>query len=94
MLPYCPDWTSPQLAAAGLSFDHAAQCFTATDPAFRQQVQAWLEAGVVRQWRGPVGTLSPGGRFNPLDPEVELFVAPGGMRKLAQAMADEVRKPY
>jgi predicted NAD/FAD-dependent oxidoreductase len=42
------EWISPSLAKVknlNLTFDHAAQCFTATDPAFQQQVQAWLAAG-------------------------------------------------
>ncbi|WIA18940.1 hypothetical protein OEZ85_003609 [Tetradesmus obliquus] len=86
------EWISPSLAAVrnlNLRFDHAAQCFTATDPAFQQQVQAWLAAGVVQRWQGPVGVLRPGGTFEPLGDATPLYVATGGMRQLAQHMADE-----
>lgn len=89
------DWlskdSSAALRAAGLTFDHAAQCFTATDPAFQQQCEAWVAAGAVKRWRGPVGTLRPGGVFTPLDSGVPVYVATGGMRQLAESMAEEVR---
>ena len=35
----------------------AAQFFTVSDPRFQALVDEWLEAGVVRRWEGPVGTL-------------------------------------
>lgn len=89
------EWISPDhlgLMKANLMFDHAAQCFTATDPAFQQQVAAWETAGVVKRWQGAVGTLKSGGVFEPLSPGVPLYVANGGMRKLAQHMAEQVRR--
>jgi hypothetical protein len=89
------DWlskdSSAALRAAGLTFDHAAQCFTATDPAFKQQCEAWVAAGAAKRWQGPVGMLKPGGVFTPLDSSVPVYVATGGMRQLAQSMAEEVR---
>jgi predicted NAD/FAD-dependent oxidoreductase len=48
--------------------------------------------GVVQRWQGPVGVLRPGGRFEPLGDAVPLYVAVGGMRQLAQHMADQVMK--
>jgi predicted NAD/FAD-dependent oxidoreductase len=42
------DWLSSSdglQGGAGLLFDHAAQCFTATQPAFKQQCDAWEAAG-------------------------------------------------
>lgn len=87
------DWlskdSSAALRAAGLTFDHAAQCFTATDPAFQQQCEAWVAAGAAKRWQGPVGTLKPGGVFTPLDSSVPVYVATGGMRQLAESMAEE-----
>lgn len=89
------DWlskdSSAALRAAGLTFDHAAQCFTAMDPAFQQQCEAWVAAGAAMRWQGPVGTLKPGGVFTPLDSDVPVYVATGGMRQLAKNMAAEVR---
>lgn len=89
------DWLSssaqsPALWSAGLVFDHAAQCFTATDPAFQQQCEAWVAAGAAKRWQGTVGTLKPVGVFEPLDPSVAVYVATGGMRQLAEHMAEEV----
>jgi len=34
----------------GLSFDHGAQYFTARDPAFRSQCEAWRDLGLVATW--------------------------------------------
>ncbi|MEO1656199.1 MAG: NAD(P)-binding protein [Pseudomonadota bacterium] len=33
-------------------FDHGAPFFTASDPSFSEQVQTWVEAGVVAEWQG------------------------------------------
>lgn len=82
---------SSALHSAGLIFDHAAQCFTATDAAFQQQCEAWVAAGAAQRWQGPVGTLKQGGVFEPLNPGVAVYVAAGGMRQLAEHMAEEVR---
>lgn len=49
-----------------------------------------MVAGVVQQWRGPVGVLKPGGAFEPFGSELPLYVATKGMRQLAQHMADQV----
>lgn len=84
------DAAGSALRSAGLLFDHAAQCFTATDPAFQQQCEAWVAAGAARRWEGPVGTLKPGGVFEPLGPGVAVYVATNGMRQLAEHMAEEV----
>jgi hypothetical protein len=89
------DWldnSSSLIRSAGLLFDHAAQCFTATDPAFQQQCKEWEAAGAIRQWQGPVGTLKPGGAFQPFNPSTPLYVAVGGMRQLAEHMAEKVRQ--
>eukprot|EP00879_Flechtneria_rotunda_P025031 GHRR01026564.1.p1 GENE.GHRR01026564.1~~GHRR01026564.1.p1 ORF type:complete len:266 (+),score=81.45 GHRR01026564.1:113-910(+) len=84
------NWINNHLSKAQLVFDHAAQCFTATDPWFNQQVTAWLASGVVQQWQGPVGTLKAGGIFQQFGADQQLYVAAGGMRRLAQHMADQV----
>lgn len=39
-----------EVAGAATSFDHGAQYFTARDPAFRDAVAAWTQAGVAAQW--------------------------------------------
>jgi predicted NAD/FAD-dependent oxidoreductase len=89
------DWISKDSSsvsrAAGLVFDHAAQCFTATDAAFQQQCEEWVAAGAAKRWQGQVGTLKPGGVFEPLDPSVAVYVATDGMRQLAEYMAEQVR---
>jgi predicted NAD/FAD-dependent oxidoreductase len=87
---WIPKDSSSSLRAAGLLFDHAAQCFTATDPAFKQQCEAWVAAGAAKHWEGPVGTLKPGGVFEPLGADVAVYVATDGMRQLSEHMAAEV----
>jgi len=39
-----------EIGGETVSFDHGAQYFTARDPAFRAQVAAWAQAGVVAPW--------------------------------------------
>lgn len=45
---------------AGDTFDHGAQYFTARDALFREQVRWWMDAGVVAEWHGVIGTLEHG----------------------------------
>lgn len=47
---YLPTWYS----------DHGAQYFTARSDEFRQQVQAWIDQGLVAEWTGKFVTLSAG----------------------------------
>lgn len=42
------------------AFDHGAQYFTARDPRFRTQVEAWVEAGKAAHWPGRVVRLAEG----------------------------------
>jgi renalase len=37
-------------AAGEASFDHGAPAFTASDPAFRQRLEAWIAAGLAAAW--------------------------------------------
>lgn len=39
-----------EIGGETISFDHGAQYFTARDPAFREAVTAWEEAGVAARW--------------------------------------------
>lgn len=43
-----------------LRFDHGAQYFTARDPRFQAEVNAWIAAGVAAAWTGPIGVLQCG----------------------------------
>ena len=52
-----PGGRSATRRQGGLSFDHGAQYFTARGDAFRQQVEAWRDAGLVAAW----------------DPDLEVF---------------------
>ena len=76
-----------------LVFDHAAQFFTASDPVFQSMVDRWLEAGLVQEWAGTVGTLQAGGNFEEL-PEEKRYIGTGGMRLLCEALAKQVRAEW
>jgi predicted NAD/FAD-dependent oxidoreductase len=39
-----------EIEGAQASFDHGAQYFTARDPAFREQVAQWEQAGIAARW--------------------------------------------
>lgn len=66
------------------------QFFTASDPAFTAMVQRWAADGAVARWHGPVGRLQDGA-FTPDDGQ-ERWIAPGGMRALAQYLAGAARR--
>ena len=74
-----------------LVFDHAAQYFTAADPAFAAMVADWQAAGVVEEWRGPVGALRAGA-FTPDPSPGPRYVARGGMRRLATHLAGQASR--
>ncbi|XP_057798326.1 uncharacterized protein LOC131014383 [Salvia miltiorrhiza] len=72
-----------------LTFDHAAQFFTASDPNFVEMVDLWSKNGLVRQWDGPIGELESGGRFSPLPPSPPRYIGVNGMRPLAESILSE-----
>ncbi|TWT32724.1 NAD(P)/FAD-dependent oxidoreductase [Blastopirellula retiformator] len=43
-----------------LQFDHGAQYFTARDPRFHVEVDAWVAAGAAAPWTSPIGVLQCG----------------------------------
>ena len=53
-----------------LKFDHAAQCFSATDPRFRAIVEGWVKAGVAQKWQGIVGTVGEDGALDQIDDDI------------------------
>ncbi|MFI4875031.1 MAG: NAD(P)/FAD-dependent oxidoreductase [Blastopirellula sp. JB062] len=67
---------STRRAADDLRFDHGAQYFTARDPRFRQQVEAWIDAGAVAAWEGPIGVLQCGEITPTEDPPVRYVGCP------------------
>jgi len=62
-----------EVAGETLRFDHGAQYFTARDPAFRETVAAWEQAGVAARW--------------PASGE-EAWVGTPGMNACVKAMAE------
>ncbi|GFP79147.1 hypothetical protein PHJA_000058200 [Phtheirospermum japonicum] len=72
-----------------LTFDHAAQFFTVTDPDFAEMVDLWSKNGLVRQWHGSIGELKAGGCFDPLPPLPPRYVGVNGMRPLADSILSE-----
>ncbi|MEO1698916.1 MAG: FAD-dependent oxidoreductase [Planctomycetota bacterium] len=71
------------------TFDHGAQYFTARDPRFRAEVDAWLEAGHVARWEGRLGAIDAPGEPTPkADDGTERFVGVPGMNQMARAMSE------
>jgi predicted NAD/FAD-dependent oxidoreductase len=77
-----------------LIFDHAAQFFTVNDSRFAELVNAWLDNGLVREWKGTVGELHNGGEFLPFLPSPPRYIATNGMRVLADSLLSEVVPHY
>ncbi len=59
-------------------FNHGAQYFTARSDAFRDEVNAWVEAGLVRKWTGRVVRIARQ-QIESCDDGRELYVGVGGM---------------
>ncbi|XP_047943617.1 renalase [Salvia hispanica] len=72
-----------------LTFDHAAQFFTVSDPNFAEMVDLWSKNGLVRQWDGAIGELQSGGNFNALPPSPPRYIGVNGMRPLAESIISE-----
>ncbi|KAL6513266.1 hypothetical protein OROGR_020752 [Orobanche gracilis] len=72
-----------------LTFDHAAQFFTVTDPDFAEMVALWSKNSLVREWHGAIGELKAGGCFDPLPPLPPRYIGVNGMRPLAESILSE-----
>lgn len=72
-----------------LTFDHAAQFFTVSDPNFAEMVDLWSKNGLVRQWHGAIGELKSGGCFSPLPPSPPRYIGVNGMRPLSESILSE-----
>lgn len=67
--------------------DHGAQYFTARDPAFVQQVRAWMDQGAVAAWQPRLIAIGERAQRTSPGPEVR-FVGVPGMNSLAASMLD------
>jgi predicted NAD/FAD-dependent oxidoreductase len=65
----------------GVSFDHGAQYFTARDPIFRTEVQAWCERGAAGCWPARIGRFR-NGQIQSSPDDQQRFVAVPGMSAL------------
>ena len=66
-------------------FDHGAQYFTAREPAFREAVLGWREAGVIAPWEGRIERVGEG--EGPEASPGERFVGVPGMSALLRHLA-------
>lgn len=69
-------------AVDGAVFDHGAQFFTVRSPAFSQQVEQWVEAGVVEEWCRGFGVVDGYPRYR----------VRGGMQHLATHLTDSLSR--
>jgi renalase len=67
-------------------YDHGAQYFTARDPDFQRQVDAWVARGLAAEWTGRFGTLEQGVLTLKADNPVR-YVGVPGMNALARDLA-------
>ncbi len=71
----------------GFRFDHGAQYFTARSPAFRQQVDTWLDQGAAARWEGRLVSIDAAGVQEPLAEQRERYIGTPGMNGIAKVMA-------
>ncbi len=70
----------------GTTFDHGAQYFTVREAEFREQVQAWVAAGVAAAWQGRVVSLERGA-VTELDDQPPRYVGVPTMNAIAKSLA-------
>lgn len=70
----------------GHRFDHGAQYFTARDPRFARQVEAWFSAGVVSPWKGRIVAFGKGEGASTVTP-LQRYVGVPGMNAMAKHLA-------
>lgn len=75
--------------ADGWQCDHGAQCFTATDPAFRAEVQRWQDAGVAALWQPRLASFD-GSTWQAVSSPVEHFVGAPRMTAPAGWLAQQL----
>lgn len=71
----------------GTRADHGTQYFTARDPRLQEQVDAWLETGVLEVWTRGFHTLTPDGLEAP-DEGYPRYAFPGGMNTFGKLLGD------
>jgi renalase len=82
--------TATRRADPGLSFDHGAQYFTARDPHFVRQVEAWLEQKIVVEWTGRIVSID-GAKVGPKTDQPHRYVGVPGMKAIARHLSADLR---
>jgi len=74
-------------------FDTAAQIFSASHPCFKALCESWEHLGWIRRWEGRIVKLWPDGSMQTiaLPANADVFIAVGGMERLAERMAEIAR---
>lgn len=80
-------------AGATLAFDHGAQYFTARDPRFAAEVDAWLRDRIVAAWDGRLVSFDAEG-WEDVEAGVKRYVGVPGMSALAAALAATLEVRY
>lgn len=81
--------TSVRRGDVGAEFDHGAQYLTITDSAIAEEVQHWLDAGVVVPWHGCFGSIHSG-RWTPANSDTTRYVGVPGMSAIAKHLANDL----
>ena len=76
-------------AANGQRFDHGAQYFTVRDERFERYMRAWMQDGIVAEWKGPIVTLTSG-ETEPKESSTKRFVAVPSMNAICKHLASEL----
>ena len=71
-----------------VSIDHGAQYFTARDQRFAQLARSWQDDGVVAEWTGRFGRITPDGAFAEKTPTAARYVGTPGMNAVVRHLAD------
>ncbi|MEY4394472.1 MAG: hypothetical protein RL595_1721 [Planctomycetota bacterium] len=73
-------------------FDHGAQYFTVSDPAFAFQVEQWAQNGIIAEWKGRVVKFE-NGKIRSTSPKGR-FVGVPKMESMAEELSKELNISY
>lgn len=80
---------STRQAPTGTQFDHGAQYFTAKSNAFQQQVDDWVERGVVAAWDGRFADVARGSASPKIGESPVRYVGTPKMNAIVKDLASE-----
>jgi renalase len=75
-------------AEPGLVFNHGLQYLRGTTVEFAEQLKAWCDLGVIREWEGPLVRLTSAGKTVPVQAPFKRYVCASAVTALPKYLAN------